>query len=217
MKKIFRLETDRYTVSPCNNRFLGKCWAIGYSIKNSKPTDGGFTGNVAYILIKSLCNPLSIAESNAPLFSKIFEGKGLIPLRITSACLPGFLGDMECDCAEQNDKYLKEIYGHGNGVFILLPQESKGRGLRNKLKDHRLQLGINEKGVKVTPLTLRQSFKHLYPKEKYDKRQYFIVREILEDLGLEKVKYLYLGKDSLRFNIIKRQTKLNLVKNNKKK
>jgi len=103
-----------------------------------------------------------------------------IPLiRIHSTCLFGETFDsMLCDCGEQLIKSLKLI-GKKQGILFYLDQEGRGHGLVNKILEYMFQ----EKGSD----TIQASQKLNLP---IDSRKYTMVAQILELMGIKKVKLI---------------------------
>ncbi|NCT56197.1 MAG: 3,4-dihydroxy-2-butanone-4-phosphate synthase [Legionella sp.] len=103
-----------------------------------------------------------------------------VPLvRIHSECITGDLfGSTKCDCGEQLEQSLTKIAEQG-GVLIYLRQEGRGIGLSNKLKAYALQ----ETGMDTV-----EANEHLgLP---VDGREYGIAFQMLQALGLDKVRLL---------------------------
>jgi len=100
-------------------------------------------------------------------------------VRIHSECITGDLfGSTKCDCGEQLEQSLAKIAKEG-GVLIYLRQEGRGIGLSNKLKAYALQ----EKGMDTV-----EANQHLgLP---VDGREYGIAFQMLQALGLDKVRLL---------------------------
>ena len=203
-------ETNEYSASPFESQYLGKCIQIAFSLNKHDILTNGLTASTVLIFVKSPQNPFSTKSTSKKLFSSaLFNQNQNIPLRISSECLPGFFGDTECSCYTDTINYLKLINKNKSGIFVHLPQEAQGRGLREKVKDHRLIYGYNESGKKINPLSQETAMKILRP-EGYDVRKYYVLKKIFKKLGLYNLSFEYLGESHTKMELIKKQSGLKL-------
>lgn len=101
-------------------------------------------------------------------------------VRVHSSCLTGdILGSLRCDCGDQLDASLKQIEQEGKGVVLYMQQEGRGIGLLNKLKAYQLQ----EQGMDTYEANQALGLP-------MDARDYGVGAQILNDLGISKMKLM---------------------------
>lgn len=101
-------------------------------------------------------------------------------VRVHSSCLTGdIMGSLRCDCGDQLSAAMTAIEKEGKGVVLYMQQEGRGIGLLNKLRAYELQ----EQGMDTYEANLHLGLP-------MDARDYGVGAQILNDLGITKMKLM---------------------------
>ena len=127
-------------------------------------------------------------QEHLAIMSEDFEKLEIPYMRIHSECLTGdALGSLKCDCQAQLNLSLDFIAQNG-GLVIYHKQEGRNIGLFNKVNAYCLQ----DKGRNTIEANLELGFKE-------DERDYEVVREILEDLNVKRLKLITNNPKKIEF------------------
>ena len=119
-------------------------------------------------------------EPHLAIFKGTWKENEPVLVRVHSSCLTGdILGSLRCDCGDQLSIALKMIEKEGKGVVLYMQQEGRGIGLLNKLKAYQLQ----EQGMDTYEANLHLGLP-------MDARDYGVGAQILNDLGVSKMKLM---------------------------
>jgi 3,4-dihydroxy 2-butanone 4-phosphate synthase/GTP cyclohydrolase II len=119
-------------------------------------------------------------QSHLALVKGKWEKDEEVMVRVHSSCATGdIFASRRCDFGSQLNKAMQIVSEEGKGVVLYMFQEGRGIGLHNKLKTYKLQ----EDGMDTIQANIELGFKA-------DERDYGIGAQILQDLGLQKIRLL---------------------------
>jgi 3,4-dihydroxy 2-butanone 4-phosphate synthase/GTP cyclohydrolase II len=126
-------------------------------------------------------------KEHAAIVKGDVSGREPVLVRVHSECLTGdIFGSLRCDCGPQLQEALRRIEEAGRGVILYLRQEGRDIGLTNKILAYQLQ----EKGFDTVEANLQLG----HP---VDARTYDAARDILNDLGVERIRLMTNNPDKV--------------------
>jgi 3,4-dihydroxy 2-butanone 4-phosphate synthase / GTP cyclohydrolase II len=146
---------------------------IRRQVQVDMPTEYGDFKLVAY-------EQINTTEVHMALIKGTWDKDEPVMVRVHSSCVTGdIFGSCRCDCGTQLHNAMRMVEREGKGVVLYMKQEGRGIGLMNKLKAYKLQ----EEGLDTVEANLQLGFD-------MDNRDYGIGAQILNDLGISKIKLI---------------------------
>lgn len=119
-------------------------------------------------------------KEHAAIVKGDVSGSEPVLVRIHSECLTGdIFASRRCDCGAQLQESMRLIEKAGRGLVLYLRQEGRDIGLTNKILAYELQ----EQGLDTVEANLQLG----HP---VDARTYDAAKDILDDLGVSKIRLL---------------------------